>query len=110
MVIRDCIARQGAGLFTIGSETSGDIRHVYVSNIQGMGARNGLNIKSATTRGGTVEDIYLENIKMDSVGTFMEVSMNWNPTYSYSKLPKEYDINKIPEHWKTMLKKSRACI
>ncbi|WP_086047639.1 glycoside hydrolase family 28 protein [Christiangramia flava] len=105
VVIRDCIARQGAGLFTIGSETSGDIRHVYVSNIQGMGARNGLNIKSATTRGGTVEDIYLENIKMDSVGTFMEVSMNWNPTYSYSKLPKEYDINKIPEHWKTMLKK-----
>ncbi|WP_066220283.1 glycoside hydrolase family 28 protein [Formosa haliotis] len=104
VVIKDCIARSGAGLFTIGSETSGSIRHVYVSNIKGLGTSNGLNIKSATTRGGTVEEIYLENIKMDSVGTFIKVSMNWNPTYSYSKLPENYDPNTIPEHWKKMLK------
>ncbi|MBC3846537.1 glycoside hydrolase family 28 protein [Winogradskyella echinorum] len=105
VVIRDCIARQGAGLFTLGSETSGSIRHVYVSNIKGLGTKNGLNIKSATTRGGVVEDIYLENIKMDSVRTFMEVSMNWNPTYSYSKLPKEFNPDSIPVHWKKMLNK-----
>lgn len=105
VVIMDCIARRGAGLFTIGSETSGDIRHVYVSNIRGIGTSNGLNIKSAMTRGGTVEDIYLENIKMDSVGTFMEVSMNWNPSYSYSKLPKNYDIDSVPDHWRTLLKR-----
>ena len=105
VVIRDCIARKGAGLFTIGSETSGDIRHVYVSNIQGMGTSNGVNIKSAMTRGGTVEDIYIENIKIDSVGTFMEVSMNWNPSYSYSRLPANYDIDEVPEHWRTLLKK-----
>ncbi|WP_435048546.1 glycoside hydrolase family 28 protein [Formosa sp. S-31] len=103
VVIKDCIARQGAGLFTIGSETSGSIRHVYVSNIKGFGTKNGLNIKSAMTRGGTVEDVYLENIKMDSVGTFIKVSMNWNPTYSYSKLPESYDAETIPEHWKKML-------
>ncbi|WP_434036501.1 glycoside hydrolase family 28 protein [Formosa sp. 4Alg 33] len=104
IVIKDCIARRGAGLFTIGSETSGSIRHVYVSNIIGLGTKNGLNIKSATTRGGTVEDIYLQNIKMDSVGTFMKVTMNWNPTYSYSKLPKELNQDSIPTHWKKMLK------
>jgi len=103
VVIKDCIARQGAGLFTLGSETSGSIRHVYVSNIRGLGTKNGLNIKSATNRGGTVEDIYLENIKMDSVRTFMEVSMNWNPNYSYSKLPEEFDKDSIPPHWKKML-------
>ena len=91
VVIRDCIARAGSGLFTIGSETSGSIRHVYASNIRGLGTKNGLNIKSATTRGGVVEDVYMENIKMDSVRTFMEVSMNWNPSYSYSKLPEGYD-------------------
>tara|TARA_R110000868_G_scaffold107780_2_gene294765 strand:- start:23029 stop:24501 length:1473 start_codon:yes stop_codon:yes gene_type:complete len=103
VVIRDCVARAGSGLFTIGSETSGSIRHVYASNIQGLGTKNGLNIKSATTRGGTVEDVYMENIKMDSVRTFMEVSMNWNPSYSYSKLPEGYDENEIPIHWKKML-------
>ncbi|MGY5355686.1 glycoside hydrolase family 28 protein [Wenyingzhuangia sp. IMCC45467] len=105
VVIKDCMARQGAGLFTIGSETSGSIRHVYVSNIHGLGTKNGLNIKSATNRGGTVEDIYMENIKMDSVGTFMQVGMNWNPNYSYSKLPKEFNPDEIPLHWKKMLKR-----
>ncbi|MDO3693507.1 glycosyl hydrolase family 28 protein [Wenyingzhuangia sp. chi5] len=105
VVIKDCVARQGAGLFTIGSETSGSIRHVYVSNIHGMGTKNGLNIKSATNRGGTVEDIIVENIKMDKVGTFMQVGMNWNPNYSYSKLPKEFNKDSIPAHWKKMLQK-----
>lgn len=62
MVIRDCISRRGAGLLPIGSETAGDIRHVYVSNILGIGTSNGLNIKSAISRGGTVEDIDMENI------------------------------------------------
>ena len=40
---------------------------------------------------------------MDSVRTFMEVSMNWNPSYSYSKLPEGYDRDSIPKRWKTML-------
>jgi polygalacturonase len=105
VVIKDCIARKGAGLFTLGSETAGSIRHVYVSNIKGIGTKNGLNMKSATNRGGIVEDIYLENIKMDSVRTFMQVGMNWNPAYSYSELPKEFNKNSIPEHWKKMLHK-----
>lgn len=105
VVIKNCIARRGAGLFTLGSETAGSIRHVYVSNIKGLGTKNGLNIKSATNRGGTVEDIYMENIKMDSVRTFMQVGMNWNPAYSYSKLPKEFNFDSIPEHWKKMLHK-----
>tara|TARA_R110000751_G_scaffold1474_4_gene5554 strand:+ start:18124 stop:19608 length:1485 start_codon:yes stop_codon:yes gene_type:complete len=103
VVIRDCIALAGSGLFTIGSETSGDIRHVFVSNIKGLGTKNGLNIKSATNRGGTVEDVYMQNIQMDSVRTFMEVSMNWNPSYSYSKLPEGYDAETIPQRWKTLL-------
>ncbi|PHQ28147.1 glycoside hydrolase family 28 protein [Leeuwenhoekiella nanhaiensis] len=103
VVIRDCIARAGSGLCTLGSETSGGIRHVFVSNIKGLGTKNGLNIKSATNRGGGVEDIRMQNIKMDSVRTFMEVSMNWNPSYSYSKLPEGYDYDSIPKRWKTLL-------
>ena len=105
VVIRDCIARKGAGLFTLGSETAGDIRNIFVSNVKGIGTSNGLNIKSALTRGGTVEDIYLQDIEMDSVGTFIEVSMNWNPSYSYTKLPEEYDIDSVPQRWRTLLKK-----
>ena len=29
--------------------------------------------------------------------------MNWNPAYSISKLPKGYDMEKIPVYWSKML-------
>jgi len=105
VVIRDCIALKGAGLLTLGSETSGGIRHVYASNITGNGTKNGLNIKSASNRGGTVEDVLMENIQMENINTFLQVSMNWNPSYSYSKLPEGYTEETLPEHWKKMLAK-----
>lgn len=105
VVIRKCIARKGAGLLTLGSETSGSIRHVLATDLSGDGTSNALNIKSATTRGGTVEDVYFENITMNNVGTFLQVNMNWNPTYSYSTLPAGYDPETIPEHWKKLLHK-----
>jgi len=105
VVIRNCVARKGAGLLTLGSETSGSIRHVLATDLTGKGTGNALNIKSATTRGGTVEDIYFENIRMDSIGTFLQVNMNWNPSYSYSKLPDGYQEETLPTHWKKLLAK-----
>jgi len=105
VVIRKCLARRGAGLLTLGSETSGGIRHIVATGLRGKGTKNALNMKSAVTRGGTVEDIYFENIAMDSIGTFLQVNMNWNPAYSYSKLPDGYNEATIPAHWKKLLTK-----
>ncbi|MBC7616674.1 MAG: glycoside hydrolase family 28 protein [Pedobacter sp.] len=103
VVIRNSIARKGAGLLTLGSETSGGIRHVWATDLTGYNTSNALNIKSATTRGGTVEDIYFNNITMHGVGNVLQVNPNWNPTYSYSTLPKEFNPDSIPVHWKKML-------
>jgi polygalacturonase len=103
VVIRNCIARKGGGLLTIGSETSGSIRHVLATDLVAHGTGNGFHIKSATTRGGAVEDIHLRNITMDSVGNAILFTMNWNPAYSYSTLPPGYHADSIPEHWKTLL-------
>jgi polygalacturonase len=105
VVIRKCIARKGGGLLTLGSETSGGIRHVLATDLKAMGTGNGFHIKSATTRGGTVEDIYFRNIEMDSVGNAFMFTMNWNPTYSYSSLPAGYKYDSLPAHWKVMLTK-----
>jgi polygalacturonase len=105
VVIRKCIARRGGGLLTLGSETSGGIRHVLATDLTGKGTGNGLHIKSATTRGGTVEDIHFNNVTLDSVGNVFQFTMNWNPTYSYSSLPAGYSYDSIPEHWKTLLHK-----
>lgn len=105
VVIRNCKARKGGGLLTLGSETSGGIRHVYATELYGKGTGNGLHIKSATTRGGTIEDIHFRNIQMDSVGTAFQFTMNWNPTYSYSSLPAGYNYDSLPQHWKVLLHK-----
>jgi polygalacturonase len=84
VVIRQCISRKGGGLVTLGSETSGGIRHVLAKGLVAHGTSVGFRIKSAITRGGTVEDIHLRDITMDSVGDAILFTMNWNPAYSYS--------------------------
>src|SRR6185295_2364240 len=45
------------------------------------------------------------NITMDSVGNAFMYTMNWNPSYSYSKLPDGYTEETLPAHWKVMLTK-----
>ena len=105
VLIRKCVARKGGGLLTLGSETSGGIRHVLATDLVAKGTGNGFQIKSAATRGGLVEDIHFENVVMDSVGNAFLYTMNWNPTYSYSTLPAGYNYDSIPAHWKTMLHK-----
>lgn len=105
VVIRKCIARKGGGLLTLGSETSGGIRHVLATDLLAKGTGNGFHIKSATTRGGIVEDIHFQKVQMDSVGNAFKFTMNWNPAYSYSSLPKGFSVDSIPTHWKTMLHK-----
>lgn len=105
VVIRKCLARKGGGLVTLGSETSGGIRHVLATDLTALHTDNGLRIKSATTRGGTIEDIYFQNCKMDSLKNVFSFTLNWNPSYSYSTLPKEYKYEDVPTHWKAMLNK-----
>ncbi|MDR2087557.1 MAG: right-handed parallel beta-helix repeat-containing protein, partial [Dysgonamonadaceae bacterium] len=103
--IRNCTARKGAGLMTCGSETSGDIRYIYCTESQAIGTSAALRIKSAATRGGTVEYIYLNNVRTDSVKYILNCDMNWNPSYSYSALPAEYAGKSLPDHWNVMLQK-----
>ncbi len=105
VVIRKCLARKGGGLVTLGSETSGGILHVLATDLTARHTDNGLRIKSATTRGGTIEDIYFQNITMDSVKFIFNYTLNWNPSYSYSELPKGIQFDSIPAHWKSMLQK-----
>jgi polygalacturonase len=105
VVIRKSLARRGAGLVTLGSETSGGIRHVLATDLTARNTDNGLRIKSATTRGGTLEEIYFQNSRLDSVKNVFQFNLNWYPAYSYSELPKGYTYDNIPAHWKSMLQK-----
>lgn len=103
VVIKNCHARSGGGLFTCGSETSGHIRNIVCYNMTAEGTSAGLRFKSALNRGGSVENIWLANIEMKKVNRPLSVNLNWNPSYSYSKMPEGYSWDEIPEHWKKML-------
>jgi len=103
VVIRNCTARQGDGLFTCGSETSGGIRNIVSYDMTALGTKVGLRFKSALNRGGVVEDIWLSNIKMQDLREPFQINLNWNPNYSYSKLPEPYVWDSIPAHWRVML-------
>jgi polygalacturonase len=103
ILIQNCVAGAGDGLFTCGSETSGGIRHVIARGLKAKGTKYGIRLKSATNRGGTVEDILVENIEMDGVRVPIIMTMNWNPSYSYSTLPAGYTQETLPDHWKKML-------
>lgn len=103
IIIRGCTARKGAGLITCGSETSGCIRNVLGYNLHAYGTSSALRLKSAMNRGGTVENIYMTQVTADNVRHVLAADLNWNPSYSYSTLPPEYEGQEIPEHWKVML-------
>ena len=105
IVIRNCVSRAGGGLFTCGSETSGGIRYVLVHGMTGKGTSTGFRLKSAMNRGGTTEHIYIKDVEMENIGTVFAATMDWNPSYSYSELPKEYEGKELPEHWVKMLEK-----
>ena len=100
VLIQDCVARYGHGLITFGSETSGSIRHIEASNLVAHGTQYGIRLKSAKTRGGVVEDVYLHDFVMNDVEVPIRGSLNWYPSYSYTSLPD--GMTEVPEHWKAL--------
>lgn len=64
VIIENCRVFKGHGGFVVGSEMSGGVKNISVSNCQFMGTDIGLRFKSARGRGGIVENIYINNINM----------------------------------------------
>jgi DNA sulfur modification protein DndE len=67
ITIRGCLVYHGHGGFVIGSEMSGGVRHIRVSDCTFIGTDIGLRFKSARGRGGIVEDIEIERIYMKDI-------------------------------------------
>jgi polygalacturonase len=66
ITVTDCTFKHGHGM-SIGSETVGGVRHVRVKNCTFEDTDNGIRIKSDRGRGGRVEDIVFEDLKMTNV-------------------------------------------
>lgn len=67
ILVDNCIVFHGHGGFVVGSEMSGGVRNVKVSNCVFSGTDVGLRFKSARGRGGVVENIWIEDIAMNNI-------------------------------------------
>ncbi len=67
ITITNCTMVHGHGAVVIGSEMSGDVRNVTISNCVFEGTDRGIRMKSRRGRGGVVEDIRVSGIIMKNV-------------------------------------------
>lgn len=75
IVISDCIFAHGRSAIGIGSEMSGGVRNVIISNCVFKGTLRGLRIKSGRPRGGMVENYLANNIIMENVQEGISIDM-----------------------------------
>ena len=67
IVIANCLLVHGHGGIVIGSEMSGGVRNVTVTNCVFTGTDRGLRVKTRRRRGGCVENLRLSNLVMERV-------------------------------------------
>jgi polygalacturonase len=67
IIVRNNIVYHGHGGVTVGSEMSGGVKNLHVSNCTFMGTDVGLRFKSTRGRGGIVENIFISDIFMTDI-------------------------------------------
>lgn len=65
--ITNCTMLAGHGGVVIGSEMSGDVKKITISNCVFDGTDRGIRLKTTRGRGGVVEDIRVDNIVMKNI-------------------------------------------
>ena len=81
VVVRFCLAQRGHGGITLGSETAGMIRNLYLHDCVFEGTGTGIRFKTRRPRGGGGENIILERIRMNLYGTAIRADMLGSRTY-----------------------------
>ncbi|MCD8216156.1 MAG: glycoside hydrolase family 28 protein [Clostridiales bacterium] len=67
ITITNCTMCHGHGGVVLGSEMSGDVKYVTISNCVFEGTERGIRLKSRRGRGGVIQDIRVNNIIMNKV-------------------------------------------
>lgn len=102
IVIADCIVYHAHGGFVIGSNTDGGMRNISVKNCVFIGTDIGLRFKSAHDRGGKVQNIFVDGIRMKDIATSailfdMYYDGNGDFDQSKAKIPvfRDFDIKNV---------------
>ncbi|HEY3913462.1 MAG TPA: glycosyl hydrolase family 28 protein, partial [Verrucomicrobiae bacterium] len=95
VIVRNCHVGHAAAMVAFGSETSGGIRHVKISNCRADdNCGCVVRLKSRMGRGGVVEDIVFENIEADHVRSVFDCNMD---AHGSTWLPEEFRAMPPPD-------------
>lgn len=105
ITVTNCTMNNGHGGVVIGSEMTGGVRNVVISNCVFNGTDRGIRIKTRRRRKGTVENVIISNIMMDSVHVPIAVNSfyrcgadrNDMSLFSLEKLPLSDDLPTIKD-------------
>ena len=99
LIIADCTVYHGHGGFVVGSEMSGGVENIRVSDCRFIGTDVGLRFKSARGRGGLVKDIWCDHIYMKDIVTYGVIFNLYYMGVSASEMSKdgESDIQPVDE-------------
>ncbi|WP_343614535.1 glycoside hydrolase family 28 protein [Flavobacterium sp.] len=67
IIVKNNVVYHGHGGVTVGSEMSGGVKNLHVSNCTFMGTDVGLRFKSTRGRGGVVENIFISDVFMTDI-------------------------------------------
>lgn len=81
VTITNCTMLKGHGGVVIGSEMSGNVKRVTISNCVFEGTDRGIRIKTMRGRGGVIEDILVTNVAMyNMVNEGVLITLRYQPT------------------------------
>ncbi len=105
IIIRNCKMKDGHGGIVIGSETSGGIKNIYAENcvMSSPDLDRAIRIKTNAVRGGTIENLYVKNIK---VGEVKEAVLKIN--YYYEEADKGSFIPKVRNIFLSNIKSDKS--
>ena len=73
VIVKNNVVLHGHGGFVVGSEMSGGVKNIYVSDCTFLGTDVGLRFKSTRGRGGVVENIHIHNILISLMRPFCSI-------------------------------------
>lgn len=105
IVIHDCTVEDGHGGIAIGSEMSGDVRNVFAYNMNIVRSDFALRMKSMRGRGGAIEKIFFEDIRVKkSIFEAIQIDMSYGTPLrkddtSRSPLFRDISFKNITVEW-----------
>lgn len=67
VIVNNCVVYHAHGGFVVGSEMSGGVNNMFVSNCTFIGTDIGLRFKTTRGRGGLVENVYVNKVDMKDI-------------------------------------------